>query len=117
MLAVAALIAAIDGSAALDAIAIGTTRWFVTDPAADVVGLAADISPDLPVLAANLDFSASRHLGLRAYETFLVKEGVGAGGACVAALLASGASIETLEAAIDAAYDEVIPGSLTLDAR
>jgi uncharacterized protein (TIGR00303 family) len=117
MLAVAALVAAVAGPEALESIAIGTTRWIVTDPAADVVGLAAEIGPDLPVLAANLDFSRSRHVGLRAYETFLVKEGVGAGGACVAALIASGAPIETLEAAIDLAYDEVIPGSLTLDAR
>jgi uncharacterized protein (TIGR00303 family) len=117
MLAVAALTAAVAGEAVLDSIAIGTTRWIVTDPAADVVGLAAEIAPSLPVLAANVDFSASRHIGLRAYETFLVKEGVGAGGACVAALIASGATIETLEEAIDAAYDEVIPGSLTLDAR
>jgi len=76
-----------------------------------VVGLAAEISPDLAILAANLDFSASRHAGLREYEGFLVKEGVGAGGACLAALLA-GSSIEQLHAQIDATYDELL-GRLT----
>ncbi len=108
MLAVAALIEALHGHAALDRIAIGTTRWVVQDPSADVTGLARDIAPDLPVLAANLDFSHSRHRGLRAYEQWLVKEGVGAGGACIAALLATDESIEHLEEAIDATYDDLL---------
>src|ERR687886_205649 len=105
MLAVAALVEALHGRAALGRMAVGTTRWIVEDPAADIPGLAAEISADLPLLAANLDFSASRHPGLRAYEQFLVKEGVGAGGACIAALLATAAPIDRLEALIDATYD------------
>jgi uncharacterized protein (TIGR00303 family) len=118
MLAVAALIEALAGREALTSLAVGTTRWIVKDPAADVLGLAAEISPTLAVLAANLDFSRSRHPSLHAYEQFMVKEGVGAGGTCVAAHLASGASIEALEAAIDDAYDELLAQPLrTLDAR
>jgi NaMN:DMB phosphoribosyltransferase len=108
MLAVAALIGALAGQSALDKVAIGTTRWIVDDPAADVPGLACEISPELAVLAANLDFSASRHAGLRAYEQFRVKEGVGAGGACLAALLGTGMSVEDLQYAIDATYDGVL---------
>ena len=108
MLAVAALVEALHGRGALHGMAVATTRWIVQDPAADIAGLAADISSDLPVLAANLDFSASRHAGLRAYEQFLVKEGVGAGGACIAALLATRAPIERLEDAIEATYDGLI---------
>ena len=111
MLAVAALLEALAGPSALERVAIGTTRWIVQDPAADVLGLAAEISPDLAILAANLDFSASRHAGLRQYERFLVKEGVGAGGVCVAALLA-GSSIDLLHAQIDATYDKLL-GRLT----
>jgi uncharacterized protein (TIGR00303 family) len=108
MLAVAALIQALGGS--LARVAIGTTRWVIEDPAADVVGLAAEISPDLALLGINLDFSRSRHPGLRDYEHFLVKEGVGAGGACIAALLATGASSEVLHERIDATYDELLSG-------
>lgn len=108
MLAVAALIEALGGPAALDKVAIGTTRWIVDDPAADVVGLARDIARDLPVLAANLNFSNSRHRALRAYERWLVKEGVGAGGASIAALLATGRSVEQLEQAIDTTYDDLL---------
>jgi NaMN:DMB phosphoribosyltransferase len=116
MVAVAALLLAVGGADALERVAIGTTRWIVEDPAADVPGLAVDISPDLPVLAANLNFSSSRHAGLRSYEAFLVKEGVGAGGACIAALLTTGASIETLEQHIDAVYDQLL-GRLTTPAQ
>lgn len=116
MLAVAALMRALGGPSALRRVAIGTTRWIVDDPAADVAGLAAEISPELPVLAANLDFSASRHAGLRDYERGLVKEGVGAGGACIVACLASGATRDELHAAIDAAYDALVDAPFrTLD--
>ena len=107
MVAVAALLVALGGPASLDRVALGTTRWVIADPAADVAGLTADVSPDLPLLGVNLDFSASRHAGLRAYERCLVKEGVGAGGACLAALL-SGVSLQALHVAIDLAYDALL---------
>ena len=108
MLAVAALIEALHGPRALDLMAVGTTRWVIQDPAADVSGLAQEIASGLPVLAANLDFSGSRHAGLRAYEQWLVKEGVGAGGASVAAVLATARPIEQLEEAIDVTYDDLL---------
>lgn len=107
MVAVAALIAAID-ALALGRVAIGTTSWVVRDPSADVSGLVREVSPRLPLLAANLDFSGSRHPGLREYEQFLVKEGVGAGGACIAAVLALGGTVGQLHAEIDAAYDDLL---------
>jgi NaMN:DMB phosphoribosyltransferase len=108
MLAVAALIRALAGEHALERTAIGTTRWIVADPAADVLGLAREISPRLPVVAVNLDFSASRHSALHAYEQHMVKEGVGAGGACLAALLRTGSSIDNLQATIDDVYDDLL---------
>jgi uncharacterized protein (TIGR00303 family) len=108
MVAVAALLRALGGSSALERVAVGTTRWVIEDPAADVPGLARDVSSELPLLAVNLDFSHSRHPRLHAYEQSLVKEGVGAGGACLAALLARNVSLELLHAAIDDAYDEVL---------
>jgi uncharacterized protein (TIGR00303 family) len=108
MVGVAALIRALGGDAALQHVAVGTTRWVAEDPSADVAGLAREIDPRLAVLAVNLDFSGSRHAGLHEYERFAVKEGVGAGGACIAALLATGASLDHLLAVIDAVYDELL---------
>ena len=108
MLAVAALIRAFCGLSAFDHIAVGTTRWVAEDPSADLRGLAADISPELAVMAANLDFSGSRHPGLREYEQHLVKEGVGAGGVCIAALVSGRTSLDELHRCIDATYDLLI---------
>lgn len=109
MLAIVALMLAletVDGGA-LSRLAVGTTRWVAQDPAADVTGLAREVCPTLPLLAANLDFSTSRHEPLQQYEDFLVKEGVGAGGVAIAAHLATGASSAALHTAIDDAYDRV----------
>jgi NaMN:DMB phosphoribosyltransferase len=108
MVGVAALIRALGGDAALEHVAVGTTRWVAEDQSADVAGLAREIDPRLALLAANLDFSDSRHAGLHEYERFAVKEGVGAGGACIAALLASGESMARLLVVIDAVYDELL---------
>ena len=76
----------------LDDVAVGTTRWIVADETADLKGLVAEIA-DVPVLAADLDFGGSRFDGLRAYEEGIVKEGVGCGGASIAAMLKSNGAI------------------------
>jgi len=76
----------------LDNVAVGTTRWIIADRTADLEGLVAEIA-DVPVLAADLDFSHSRFDGLRAYEAGVVKEGVGCGGASMAAMLKTNGKI------------------------
>lgn len=73
---------------AFDNVAVATTRWIVSDRASDLKGIVTQIA-DVPILAANLDFNSSRFEGLRKYEAGVVKEGVGAGGAAVAAMLKS----------------------------
>jgi len=70
----------------LENVSIGTTRWIVSDKTADLKALIAEIA-DVPVLAADLDFSNSKFDGLKAYEAGIVKEGVGCGGASIAAML------------------------------
>jgi len=72
----------------LNNVAIGTTRWVITDDTSDLKGLIAEIA-DVPVFAADLDFGRSKFEGLKAYEAGVVKEGVGAGGAAIAAMLKS----------------------------
>ncbi|MEJ5292845.1 MAG: TIGR00303 family protein [Candidatus Methanosuratincola sp.] len=70
----------------LENLAIGTTRWILEDKTSDIREILSKIAP-VPVLAANLDFSLSKYRGLRAYELGVAKEGVGAGGASITALL------------------------------
>lgn len=73
-------------------VAIGTTRWIINDKSADLKGIVVQIA-DVPILAADLDFNRSRFEGLRAYEAGVVKEGVGSGGATIAAMAKSEGSI------------------------
>ena len=85
--AVLAVINALNPSV-LDNVAIGTTRWIIIDKSADLKGIITQIA-DIPILAADLDFSQSKFEGLKAYEAGVVKEGVGAGGAAIAAMAKS----------------------------
>jgi len=89
--AVLAVINALDHDV-LDNVAIGTTRWIIADQTADLKGIITQIA-DIPILAADLDFNQSKFEGLKAYEKGVVKEGVGAGGAAVAAMIKSEGSI------------------------
>jgi uncharacterized protein (TIGR00303 family) len=73
-------------------VAIGTTRWVVNDSSSDICGIVAQIA-DVPVLAADIDFAQSRFSGLKAYEKGIVKEGVGAGGAAIAAMAKLGGAV------------------------
>jgi uncharacterized protein (TIGR00303 family) len=73
-------------------VAIGTTRWVVNDSSSDICGIVAQIA-DVPVVAADIDFVQSRFSGLKAYEKGIVKEGVGAGGAAIAAMAKLGGAV------------------------
>ena len=94
---------------ALDNVAIGTTRWIIIDKTADLKGIITQIA-DVPILAADLNFGQSRFEGLRAYEAGVVKEGVGAGGAAIAAMAKSEGSItkDTLLREIERNYERLV---------
>jgi NaMN:DMB phosphoribosyltransferase len=62
-----------------------TTKWVAHDPFGNTQYLAKMIGA--PFVSARMDFSRSRHAGLRAYEDGHVKEGVGAGATLVLAKL------------------------------
>ena len=83
-----------------DAIVVGTTRWVVEDPTGNTVDLALDVG-DVPLLATALSFATSQFPQLRAYEQGFVKEGVGAGGAAIAAHLYRNWSQEKLLTAVE----------------
>jgi uncharacterized protein (TIGR00303 family) len=90
MLAVAALIQAIGVERGLEInhaqIAVGTTNWVAGDLSGDTIAL-AELIPQFPLLSTRLSFANSRYPQLQVYEAGFVKEGVGAGGAAIAASL------------------------------
>jgi len=116
MMAVLALMKAMAGakgwSVPWDILAVATTCWVSEDSAADLAGLAREIGVS-PVLASGLDFGRSRYPEMRLYEQGYVKEGVGAGGAAVAAMLKTGIPAEELLRKIEPSSrgSSCIPGS------
>ncbi len=102
MLAVYALIKAIVNTYDLawqpTQVVVGTTRWVAEDPTGDTVKLATAVA-NVPLMATQLSFAAAKYEQLRAYEQGFVKEGMGAGGICIAANLAQNwQQIELLQA-------------------
>ena len=102
MLAVYALMSAIAHSYNLSwqphEVVVGTTRWVAEDPTGGTVELALNLgNKDIieagqtpALLATQLSFTDSRYPQLQAYEQGFVKEGMGAGGAAIAAHLSLG---------------------------
>jgi NaMN:DMB phosphoribosyltransferase len=77
----------------------------VSDKSSDICGIVNQFC-DVPILAADLNFGGSKFPGLQIYETGLVKEGVGAGGASIAAMAKMGGAVnkELLLKAIERNY-------------
>ncbi|MEH2045429.1 nicotinate mononucleotide-dependent phosphoribosyltransferase CobT [Nostoc sp.] len=119
MLAVYALISAIAQAYALswqpEAVVVGTTRWVAEDPTGATVDLALNLGKNSltptggtpPLLATHLSFADSRYPQLRAYEQGFVKEGMGAGAACIAAHLSQDWQQHQLLAAIEAQLERL----------
>lgn len=91
-------------------ICIGTTVYVAKDSSADLAGLAKQVSPRVPVLACDLHLEKSAKPGLQAFAKGFVKEGVGAGGTSIAAMLKTGAGGEKMLAAIERVYEHSIEG-------
>ena len=109
MSAILALIKSIEPNI-LKNVAVGTTRWILSDKEADLRGIINQINPNIPILAANLNFSKMKYKGLRAYEQGVVKEGVGAGGITIASILSSNRkiTIHQIHQKIESNYKELI---------
>ncbi|BAY18565.1 nicotinate-nucleotide-dimethylbenzimidazole phosphoribosyltransferase [Anabaenopsis circularis NIES-21] len=112
MLAVYALTTAISQTLNLfwqpTEVIVGTTRWVAEDPTGETVDLALSLDKisktqgtNPPLLSTQLSFANSRYPQLQAYEQGFVKEGVGAGAACIAAYLYQNWSQSQLLAAIE----------------
>lgn len=75
--------------ASLKNVCIGTTKYVARDESADLTGLVRAIEYGIPVLSCDLHLEKSIKPGLRAFAEGFVKEGVGAGGVSIAAMMKS----------------------------
>ncbi len=87
-------------------VAVGTTSYVAEDKNADFAGLLSDVS-DVPAIAVDPGLDASRHAGLRAFAEGYAKEGVGAGGCIISAMLKTNAGRAEMARAIDAEYSKM----------
>lgn len=113
MLAVYALIRAIAHHYNLfwqpEAVVVGTTRWVTEDPTGATVDLALSLGEIVPCLiATQLSFIDSQYPQLQAYEQGFVKEGVGAGAACIAAEISHGWQQKQLLTAIESQLHRLV---------
>ncbi len=90
-------------------VAIGTTRWIMADKTADLKGIVQQIA-NVPILAADLDFSQTKYSGLKAYEQGVVKEGVGVGGSTIAAMAKTKGAVtkETMLQEVEKNYAQLV---------
>ncbi|MEM3094672.1 MAG: phosphoribosyltransferase, partial [Nitrososphaera sp.] len=94
----------------LSSLCIGTTTYVAKDPSADLAGLVKAASGQVPVLSCDLHLGESSKPGLQAFAKGFVKEGVGAGGSSIAAMLKLRCRItgEKLLKAIEKEYETSI---------
>ncbi len=94
----------------LGGLCIGTTSYVAQDPTSDLHGLVSMVSPRIPIISCNLRLDKSSKPGLNAYAKGFVKEGVGAGGASITAILKSRGKITAtkLMKAIEKEYETSI---------
>ncbi len=88
-------------------IALATTGWVAKDSTANLFGILKQGDADIPVMTADLSFARSKFEGLLAYERGHVKEGVGAGGISVAAML-KGVKKEQIEDTVEFIYSKMV---------
>lgn len=94
----------------LGSLCIGTTSYVAKDPSADLAGLVVRAARQVPVLSCDLHLGESSKVGLQAFAKGFVKEGVGAGGASITAMMKSKGKItgKKLLRAIEKEYETSI---------
>lgn len=94
----------------LKKICIGTTSYVENDESSDISYLVKSICGTVPILSIDLGLESSKKEGLKMYNSGIAKEGVGAGGACIAATLKSSSNwtSTTLLRTIEKEYENSI---------
>lgn len=90
-----------------DNVALATTSYVIDDASANLVDMVSQID-QIPVFSVKLALGNSKIEGLKAFANGFVKEGVGAGGASLAAMLKIGIDSDQLLALTEKQYREII---------
>jgi uncharacterized protein (TIGR00303 family) len=90
-----------------DSIAIGTTSYILNDNSANFLNTIKEID-DVPILIVNPQLENSKIQGLRSFSEGFVKEGAGAGGTIISAILKTGIDSKKLLEKFEEEYQRVI---------
>ncbi|MCF0225757.1 MAG: TIGR00303 family protein [Methanobrevibacter sp.] len=100
MVAVCAVIKSINPNFDFSRVNIATTIYVAEDENADIVNLIEQIDPEISLHVVDPKFEDSENPGIRLYTEGFIKEGAGAGGAMLTALM-RGASVSSLRNKIE----------------
>lgn len=90
-----------------DNVSLATTSYVTADQSANLVEMISQID-QIPVFSVRLALANSKIEGLKAFANGFVKEGVGAGGATLAAMLKIGIDSDRLLELTESQYQETI---------
>ncbi|HIH68479.1 MAG TPA: phosphoribosyltransferase, partial [Candidatus Nitrosotenuis sp.] len=90
-----------------DNVALATTSYVTDDKSANLVEMIKQID-EIPIFSVRLALGNSKIDGLRSFAKGFVKEGVGAGGATLAAMLKIGITADQLLELTEKQYREII---------
>lgn len=88
-------------------VAIGTTSYIVNDDSANFLDTIKEID-DIPILAVNPKLEDSKIQGLKSFSEGFVKEGAGAGGTMISAILKTGINSQQLLERAEEEYHRII---------
>ncbi|MGB7558676.1 MAG: TIGR00303 family protein [Nitrososphaeraceae archaeon] len=94
----------------LERISVGTTVYVADDNSSNLTNLIKAISSEIGIYKLDPHLALSSHRGLRAFAKGFVKEGVGAGGLSIVAILKSNGQIDgrSLLKAVEQEYDTIM---------
>lgn len=94
----------------LERISVGTTVYVADDISSNLTNLIKAISSEIGIYKLDPHLALSSHRGLRAFAKGFVKEGVGAGGLSIVAILKSNGQIDgrSLLKAVEQEYDTIM---------
>ena len=87
-------------------VAIGTTSYIIDDKSANFLETIKKIA-DVPILSVNPLLEKTVYPGLKSYSNGFVKEGAGAGGTLISAILKTGINSEELLKGIEDEYERI----------
>lgn len=88
-------------------VVLGTTSYVIHDPTANLVDIIKQIDDTVSILSVDPQLSKSKITGLQAFSQGFAKEGVGAGGCIISAMLRANLDLQQLVRNVEQQYQKI----------